>query len=78
MNCRKDNKIIITMSPEDLRRLADEMEERWNELRPGDSTFVDIIGYLEDKTRICLHLDQEYFHKKFRNDLHEKLHGKMR
>ena len=61
MDARKDNKIILTMSPEDLRSLADKMEEKWNNIRLGESTFVAMLSYKNPV--VHLHLDQEYFHK---------------
>lgn len=60
MNARSENKTIITMSPVELRLLADKMEERWTKLFAGQACFVDIISH---EPRIDLYLDQEYFHK---------------
>ena len=61
MRAREERKIIITMSPKELRDMADEMEKRWKYLKPGQSTFVDFINY-DENFLICLHLDQAYFH----------------
>lgn len=62
MNTREERKIIITMSPDELRKLADKMETRWANLKTGDSTFVDFLHHESDFT-INLHLDQHWFHK---------------
>lgn len=54
-----ESTIRISTTPKELRRLADKMEKRYEELRPGDSTFIAILAYLEDRTMIALHADQE-------------------
>lgn len=59
MKARKEEEMILTMSPVELRRLADKMEERWTKISWGDSTFVDIISH---EPMVVLHLDQTYFH----------------
>ncbi len=66
---RYDNKLILTMSPKELRDLADKMEKRYAELHVGQTTFVDILHYARDDrdTMVVLHLDQEYFHELERN-----------
>lgn len=58
------NKLIITMSPKELRDLADKMEARWPKLRAGETTFVDILHHSTggQDPMIVLHLDQKYFH----------------
>ncbi len=61
MNAREERKVIITMSPKELRDLADKMEKKWPKLKPGDSTFVDLI-HCSDDLQVVLNLDQEYFH----------------
>ncbi len=62
MNARKEEKIIITCSPKELRDLADKMESRWKELCLGDSTFVDLV-HIDQERIVCFHLDQVYFEK---------------
>lgn len=59
-----ENKIILTMSPKELRDLADKMEARFPKLRLGDTTFVDILHHSTGGAdpMIVLHLDQQYFH----------------
>ncbi len=59
-----ENKLILTMSPKELRVLADKMEKRWTKLHAGDTTFVDILHHARDDrdTMVVLHLDQQYFH----------------
>lgn len=56
----EERKIIITMSPDDLRSLADKMEEKFPKKRLGESTFIDFLGYSPD-LQVCLHADQEWF-----------------
>lgn len=64
VTARRENKLILTMSPKELRDLANKMEERWAKLKLGDTTFVDILHHARDDrdTMVVLHLDQEYFH----------------
>jgi hypothetical protein len=64
MRVHQENKIILTMSPKELRDLADKMEERWPKLRLGQTCFVDILHYSRDDRdpMVVLHLDQTYFH----------------
>ena len=62
MKAREERTITITMTPVELRNLADEMERRWENLQVGQSTFVDFLHHSFELS-ICLHLDQEYFHK---------------
>lgn len=58
----EEKKITITMSPKELRDLADKMERDFPKKKIGDSCFIDIIGYTKD-FRIDLHADQEWFNK---------------
>ena len=60
MTMREERNIIITMNPDQLRKLADKMEQAYPTLKIGDSTFVDFLGYKPD-LRVSLHLDQEWF-----------------
>ena len=65
MNVREQSVINVYANPDELRRLADKMEERWAKLRVGDPTFVDFINYdPEEKLSVHLHLDQVWFHKR--------------
>lgn len=63
MHARQENKIILTMSPKELRDLADKMEKRWATIKLGETTFVDFLHYADGSldSAIVLHLDQEYF-----------------
>lgn len=54
--------IIVTISPKELRDLADTMERDFTKKKLGDSCFIDVIGY-GDGFRVLLHADQEWFHK---------------
>jgi len=67
MTMREERNIIITMNPDQLRKLADKMEQQYPTLKIGDSTFVDFLGYKPD-LRVSLHLDQEWFNKKTEGD----------
>ncbi len=69
VTARYEKKLILTMSPKELRDLADKMEKRWKELKLGQPTFVDILHHAKDDqdTMVVLHLDQEYFHELERN-----------
>jgi len=64
VDTRYEHKLILTMSPKELRDLADKMEKVWPTLRPGQSTFVELLHYPKDDrgTWVELHLDQQYFH----------------
>jgi len=62
MNHYEEKKIVIFASPVELRKLADKMEKRWQNLKPGNTTFIDFLVH-KDELKVCLHLDQEYFHK---------------
>jgi len=62
MNHYEEKKIVIYASPTELRKLADKMEERWPKLNIGSPTFIDFLVNKDD-LKVCLHLDQEYFHK---------------
>lgn len=61
----EERNVIITMNPDQLRKLADKMEETFPRLKLGQTTFVDFLGYSSD-LKVCLHLDQEWFSKKSR------------
>ena len=52
--------INITMTPKELRDLADNMEYKFPKLRPGDSTFVAFLAYDKDYV-VKLMLDQTYW-----------------
>jgi len=62
MNSYEEKKIVIYANPEELRNLADEMEDRWPKLKPGQPTFIKFLVN-KDGLKVCLHLDQQYFHK---------------
>jgi hypothetical protein len=61
----EERKIVITASPEELRRLADKMEATYPRLRLGETTFVDFLWYSKDLS-VCLHLDQQWFENRKR------------
>lgn len=63
MNARKFTHVIITMSPKELRDIADRMEGRFPAMCIGDSTFISCLHITED-LKVDMHLDQEYFNKK--------------
>lgn len=63
MHIREQKDIIITTNPKALRDLADKMERDFPKLRWGESSFIDIIGYIGQNTKIAVHAEQEYFHK---------------
>ena len=54
----EERKIVIIMNPKQLRDLADKMEEKFPKLVPGNTTFIDFLGYSQD-LKVCLHLDQK-------------------
>ena len=60
---RIEKKIVVTMNPDELRSLADKMEEKFPKKRLGESAFIDFLTYGNDCT-IELHAEQEWFHKK--------------
>ena len=60
---REERKVIITMNPDELRALADKMERVFPQKRLGDTCFIDFLGYSQEM-QVCLHADQEWFHKK--------------
>ena len=60
---RIEKKIIVTMNPDELRSLADKMEEKFPKIRPGQTTFIDFLVYSKD-LQIDLHAEQEWFHKR--------------
>jgi hypothetical protein len=51
-------KITITMSPKELRDLADKSELVAAVRRLGQTTFVDFLAYEKDYV-VCLNFDQE-------------------
>ena len=71
MNHYEERKIVICASPLELRKLADKMEEIWPKLKPGNTTFIDFLAYKDD-LKVCLHLDQDYFHKLERNNENDR------
>ena len=62
MRAREEREIKITMSPKELRDLADKMEAMYKKLVCGQSTFVDHLNCSPELT-ISLYLDQDYFEK---------------
>jgi hypothetical protein len=57
---REEHRIIITMNPDQLRKLADKMEKDFPKKTVGDSTFIDFLGH-SPELQVCLHADQEWF-----------------
>jgi len=55
--------IIVTMNPDELRKLADKMERDFPTKQVGQTTFIDFLVYSKDLT-IHLHADQEWFNKR--------------
>ena len=62
MNAREEREIILTISPKELRDLADKMEDRFPKKRIGETTFIASLHSSENFS-ISLHLDQNYFEK---------------
>lgn len=60
---KKPEKIIITMNPDELRGLADRMEEAYLTRTVGQTTFVDFLGNSRD-LHVCLHFDQAWFEER--------------
>lgn len=60
MNVHEQRIINLTMSPSELRQLADKMEARFPKIRYGESMFCDILHYGKE-FEIHLYIDQEYF-----------------
>lgn len=59
---REEKLIHIKMSPVELRELAHRMDKAFEERIPGHSTQIAVIAYSDD-VKICLHMDQDYYHK---------------
>ena len=72
MSMYEERKIIITLDPDELRRLADKMERDFPHKRLGQSTFIDLLGHSSDLT-VCLHADQTWFENKKKNKLTKRL-----
>lgn len=51
-------KIHITMSPQELRDLADKCEKQARHVRRNQTCFVDFLAYEKDYV-VCLNFDQE-------------------
>ena len=60
---RIEKKIIVTMNPDELRALANKMENEFPKKSLGDSTFIDFLAY-SGELRIDLHADQQWFNKR--------------
>jgi hypothetical protein len=56
----EDRKIIITTNPDELRRLADLMEEKFPKIPLGKSSFIDFLA-VTPEYKVCIHADQEWF-----------------
>ncbi|MCK4787451.1 MAG: hypothetical protein KAV87_27080 [Desulfobacteraceae bacterium] len=63
MHAREEREITITMSPDELRDLADKMEKRFPNITIGGPTFVTFL-HQENGFTINLNLDQGWFHKR--------------
>jgi len=61
-SAHEENKVIITMSPKELRDLADKMEREFPKKKLGESCFIGILGHTKT-SMVVLHADQEWFHK---------------
>jgi vacuolar-type H+-ATPase subunit E/Vma4 len=62
MRSREEKRIILTMDPEELRRLADEMDEMGKTLKLGFSNDC-YVGTISHSPRIDIYLDQGYFER---------------
>lgn len=60
MSMREERKIIITLNPDELRKMADRMESHYAKAQIGDPSFVDYLGYSAE-LKVCLHYDQGWF-----------------
>ena len=49
--------IIITMTPTELRHLADKMERDFPKKKLDESCFIDVIGY-DEGFKVALYADQ--------------------
>ena len=60
----KEERIRVSFSPEELRNLADEMENKFQKLSPGESTLIKCY-ILDHKKPLILDImaDQGWFHK---------------
>ena len=56
----EERKIIIRMNPDQLRKMADKMEKEYPKMAPGQSTFIDFLGY-SNTLQVYLHVDQQWF-----------------
>ena len=59
----EERKIVITMNPDQLRKLADDMERKFPKKTCGETTFIDFLG-VSPTLKVCLHADQEWFMKR--------------
>ena len=60
---KEPERINITMNPDQLRELADKMEEVFPTIGLGETTFIDFLGYSKD-LHVCLLADQVWFNKR--------------
>lgn len=58
----EERTIIVTMSPKELRDMADKMERQFPKKKIGDSCFIDFLGY-GDGFKVALYGDQEALRK---------------
>lgn len=65
MNGHIETIIHVYMTPEDLHKIAVEMEEKYRVMLPGDSTLIK-EWYLDEKTKIVFGIDQERIKKQSR------------
>lgn len=60
--------VHIVLNPELLRAIADKMEERWQEMTPGDETAIFSCP-VDENTSVIIRLDQEWFaEREIKND----------
>ena len=59
MSMREERRIIITMNPDQLRKLADKMEKDFPKKTIGESTFTVGPGY-DPKVWACVWLRPSY------------------
>lgn len=52
----------ILTNPATLRKIADKMERRFPEMRLGESTFIDVLGYVNGDM-VCIYADQQAMSK---------------
>lgn len=61
--------IALFMNPDELRRVADEMEREFPKRGPGESNAIALVAFCGGNTEVWIHADQDWFTDKERNRL---------